>query len=103
MTNLDWLKKMTASEDEDLLLMLLEDSESEILTYTRRTSLVPGLETYVRQYALIKFNRRGMEGETSRSEAGISSSMEPIPTNIVEGIRNFRLARVNGYAFEGKS
>lgn len=102
MTDLEWMKRMTGSEDWELLNALLETAEAELLVYTRRSVLPVGLVTCKRQWALVAFNRRGMEGETSRNEGGISSSFAEIPAEIREQANAYRLARVAGKTFEAE-
>lgn len=103
MTDVQILSKITGESDEELLSLLLEISEERILALTNRSTITPGLKGAVRDYAVIAYNRMGMEGETSRSEAGISSAFVEIPKNIQDVINQNRLARVSGHAYEKKS
>lgn len=103
MTDLDILKTMTGSSDEELLTALLQVAEEEILSQTNRTVLNDNLKPYVRKWALIAYNRLGTEGEVSRSEGGISSSFAEVPADILKAIQNNRLARVGGHAYETES
>ncbi|MEF9840326.1 MAG: hypothetical protein RR791_05170 [Lachnospiraceae bacterium] len=73
-----------------------------MLSETRRTVLNSALEAAQLELAIIFFNREGTEGETSRSEGGISTSIVEIPEMIKRTISQNRLARVGGYAFEKK-
>lgn len=100
MTNLEMLKKMTGESDEELLSLLLVISEEKILSLTKRTKVIPALNPSIRDWALVAYNRRGTEGETSRSEAGISSSFAEIPADIKQAIQEYRLGRVSGHAHE---
>jgi hypothetical protein len=56
----------------------LEDAKLLILDYTNRTAdeWLPVMEVYQRQLAATLENREGTEGETTRSEGGISRSFE---------------------------
>ena len=100
MTEVEMLKKLTGESDEELLSLLLQVSEEKILSKTRRSVMITPLKPYVREWAIIAYNRLGMQGETSRSEAGISSAFAEIPKEITEGISEWRIARVGGHAHE---
>lgn len=100
MTDLEWMKITTESDNEDLLNLLLDDAEESLLAYTNRTTLPSELTVCKRRWALIAFNRRGMEGETSRSEGGISASFAEIPAELAGIVNRYRLARVGGATFE---
>ena len=103
MNNLEFLKKLTGESDEALLSFLLEDSERFVLSYTNRTKIIPGLEKTVRDLALIAINRRGTEGEASRSESGESYSFDNAPKQIYDVLGRYRLARVGGRTYENKA
>lgn len=78
----------------------LEEAEMFILSETRRTKMIPQLEFAKFQLSIILYNRSGSEGETSRSEGGISITFEDIPQNMKKMISQYRLARSGGHAFE---
>lgn len=100
MTDVEMLMKLTGESDQELLSLLLQISEEKILSKTRRTTMITQLKPYVRDWAIVAYNRLGTEGETSRSEAGISSAFAEIPKEIQEGISEYRIARVGGHAYE---
>lgn len=100
MTDLEILKTLTGEENEGLLTVLLQEAGERILSETRRTVMIQPLRSAVRSWALIAYNRMGAEGETSRTEAGISSSFAEIPKDIQDTIMNYRLARAGGKAHE---
>ena len=54
----------------------------------------------MRDLALIAYNRRGTEGEKSRSEGGESYSFDDAPKQIYDILNRYRLARVGGKAYE---
>ena len=94
MTQLEKLKIRLEIKREDvskdaLLNQLLEDTESDILDYTNRTVLLPRMESLQRELAIIYYNRLGSEGETSRSEGGISVSYE-MPESIKGRLKSYR-------------
>ncbi len=100
MTDLEILKKITGESDEELLSLLLQMSEEKILVMTNRSKIIYPLKPAVREWVIIAYNRLGMEGESSRSEAGISSSFIEIPKDIDAAIKQYRIVRVNGHAYE---
>ena len=101
--NLDYLQKMTGETDITLLKMLLMDAEEFVLAQTRRTKMIPELNKPVRDLALIAYNRRGTEGEKSRTEAGESYSFNDTPHNILSTINKYRLVAIGGVIHEAKS
>lgn len=96
------IKKEDTSQD-DLLNIILEDSEAEILDFCNRDTLLPKMEGLQRELAIIYYNRLGSEGETSRSEGGVSISYS---TDIPESIKNrliaFRRLKLVGVANANK-
>ena len=103
MEDLQILKGVTGCQDETLLASLLEMAEEEILALTNRTVLIDRLKPAKRKWALIAYNRMGIEGETSRSEGGISASFVEIPAEIKGVVEQCRIARVAGHAHEKKA
>lgn len=103
MTDVEKLKKLTGESDEELLSLLLEESEAYVLSYTNRSRLVPGLEKTVRDLAVVALNRMGTEGETGRSEAGETYSFSEAPKQIYDVLNRYRLARIGGKAHETKT
>lgn len=103
MTDIEKLKKLTGESDGKLLSLLLEDAEEYVLSYTNRTKIIPALEKTVRDLAVIALNRRGTEGEQSRSEAGESYSFNDAPKQIYDVLNRYRLARIGGRAHEIKA
>ena len=91
---------LTGCKNADLVEVVLEAAEQTILSLTNRTQLIPPLEAAHRDLAVVMINRLGTEGESSRSEGGISISFEEMPKVIQTAIETYRLARVCGHAFE---
>lgn len=88
--------------NEDEAKLFADLAEKDILRETNRTYVPAVLLSAQIDIAVIRFNRRGMEGEASRSEGSLSSSFESLPDHIVKLVRSKRLAGVGGYAFEKK-
>lgn len=100
MTDLEMLKKLTGESDDELLNLLLEMSQEKVLALTNRTKVIYPLKPAIRDWAVVAYNRMGMQGETSRSEGGISSSFAEIPKDIADSIKKYRLGRIGGHAYE---
>ncbi|QBF00051.1 hypothetical protein PMF13cell1_05647 [Blautia producta] len=103
MTDIEKLKMLTGESDEALLFLLLEEAEAFVLSYTNRTRLVSGLDKAVRDLAVIALNRRGTEGENSRSGAGETYSFDNAPKQVYDLMNRYRLARIGGKAHEIKT
>lgn len=90
-------------KDTDLLEQLLEDAEAEILDYCNRNILLPRMFGLQRELAIIYYNRLGSEGESSRSEGGVSVSYSTdIPENIKNRLMAFRRLKLVGVANANK-
>lgn len=77
---------------------LIEDAVIMVLDYTSRDVMVDAMWLYARQLAIIAFNRESTEGESSRSEGGISQSfIEDIPLNIKHSLNRYRVGKVVSY------
>lgn len=98
--DLSILKKLTGESDEELLSLLLLMAEERLLNLTNRTKMIEQLKPAKRDWAVIAYNRLGMEGEGSRSQGGISTAFVEIPEAIAGVIRATRIARVGGKAHE---
>lgn len=95
MTQLEKLKVRLPDANDDLLNQLLEDTENDILDYTNRNVLLPRMESLQRELVIIYYNRLGSEGESSRSEGGISVSYE-MPEGIKNRLKAFRRLKAVG-------
>lgn len=99
----DKLQVRLKEEDEDLLEQLLEDAEAEILDFCNRSVLLPRMFGLQRELAIIYYNRLGSEGESSRSEGGVSVSYSTeIPENIKNRLMAFRRLKLVGVANANK-
>lgn len=100
---LEDLKVLTGESDQKVLSSLILRSKNIILTETNRSTLTPALEGLQLEVALELYNRQGSEAELSRSEGGVSVSYKDgLSDTVLNGIRNHRLAKVAGRAFETK-
>ena len=84
--------------DEVKATNLINDAVILVLDYTNQDKMLDSMWLYARQLATITFNRESTEGESSRSEGGISQSfVEDIPLNIQRGLNRYRLGKVVSY------
>lgn len=98
---LEKLKQLTGESDKTVLSSLLLRAENIILSETNREKLTPALNRLLPELVIELYNRSGSEGEQSRSEGGVSVSyVDGISSHLLASIRNYRLARVSGRAFE---
>ena len=102
-SNLEKLKILTGESDEALLFLLLDDAKEHVLGYTGRTKMILVLEKTVRDLAVIAYNRRGTEGESSRSGGGESYSFDSAPKHIYDVLDRYRLVRIGGRVYEAKT
>ena len=95
------LKILTKESDEELLSLLLEQAENTILVETNRTHAPLSLVMTHLQLAKYLYTRMDNQGEVSRSEGGISITyLTELPLNIQSSIKQARLVRCGGRAFE---
>jgi len=100
---IDKLKSRLPETDKKLLNQLLEDAESEILDFCNRDVLLDKMEGLQRELAIIYYNRMGSEGESSRSEGGVSVSYSTeIPENIKARLISYRRLKAVGIANANK-
>lgn len=95
------VKLLTGRGDADELLgQLVDDAAEQALNYTHRTEVVEGMKKPIGDLALVAYNRLGTEGEKSRSEGGEKYEFLEEPGSIYDVLKGFRLARINGHAYE---
>ena len=76
--------------NEETAEVCLDMATSKVLDYIGREALPKGAESIVIQLAVIYYNRLGNEGETSRTEGGISQSFNAdIPADILRQLYNY--------------
>lgn len=98
LTELEKLKARLGikGNDEDVnLTVILEDAEDDALGYTNQEKVIGGMKSAIRDLAIVRYNQEGNEGETARSEGGISHSFEEgIPLKIKTKLDRFVLGKV---------
>ncbi|MCQ2463991.1 MAG: phage head-tail connector protein [Oscillospiraceae bacterium] len=76
--------------EDGTLNALLETAVDTILDYIGRDELPPRLESVVVQYAVILYNQMGAEGETSRSQGGVSQSfLNDLPPALLRRLKQY--------------
>lgn len=81
--------------DNELINDLIKEAEAQVLDYTGQKKLVGNMDVYVKKLAIISYNRLGLEGETQRSEGGVTNYLETgIPKDIRQGLNRYRIAKV---------
>lgn len=97
MTQLELLKgrlSITGTDEDSKLEAILEDAAFEILDHCNRDTLPLRAQALQRELAIIYYNRQGSEGESSRSEGGVSVSYSnEIPESIKKRLKSFRLLK----------
>ncbi len=106
MSQLEKLKvrlEIKENKQDDLLNTILEDAEAEILDFCNRSILLRKMEPLQRELAIIYYNRMGSEGESSRSEGGVSVSYSTeIPESIKVRLMSYKRLKAVGIANENK-
>lgn len=85
------------SDRDGELLLLLEDTKTDLLTWTNRSTLPAALESIQRQITIIRYNKQGIEGQSSHSEGSVSRSFEDLPVSMQATINQLRLLKVARY------
>lgn len=88
----DVVKRMAAPPEEAQVLAAVEDAHAACLGYLCRKELPEECELAVVRCAVAFCNRLGIEGESSHSEGGISMSVDPIPLDVIQMLKPYRLA-----------
>lgn len=97
MTQIEKLKLLLGEGvSDDMLSLLLEDAEADVMTWTNRQVIPSGLEPSVRQLVIMRYNKIGIEGQTSHSEGGVSRAFVDLPANLQQTIGQYRLLKVVG-------
>lgn len=93
MTKLDKLLVLLGNPcecNEETAEVCLSMAEDAVLDYIGRSELPKGAESIVIKLAVIYYNRLGNEGESSRTEGGISQSfVTDIPEDIKRQLYNY--------------
>lgn len=96
LVQVDKLQVLLPGANPALLALLLGDAQADVLTWTNRRTIPTGLESAVRQLVVLRYNKVGIEGQTSHSEGGVSRSFADLPPDLRQTIGSFRLLKVVG-------
>lgn len=106
MAVLDRLKLRLDIKDDKkdpLLTELLEEAKDSILDHTKRSVFIDALIPLQLKQAIYLYNALGSEGESSRSEGGISVSYQTdIPESIKSRLNAYRVLKGAKVANAGK-
>lgn len=92
MTPLERFKLLVGITDDSqdgLITALLSDAEDSVRDYIGRDEVPARLISVQVQLAVIAYNKRGAEGESSRSEGGISQSFDGLPPELLARLKNY--------------
>ena len=80
---------ITDDEQDGLITALLSDAGDSVCDYIGRDEVPARLVSVQVQLAVMAFNKRGAEGESSRSEGGISQSFDGLPPELLARLKNY--------------
>lgn len=83
------LAGITDDSQDGLITALLSDAEDSVRDYIGRDEVPARLISVQVQLAVIAYNKRGAEGESSRSEGGISQSFDGLPPELLARLKNY--------------
>lgn len=83
------LARITDDSQDGLITALLSDAEDSVRDYIGREEVPARLISVQVQLAVIAYNKRGAEGESSRSEGGISQSFDGLPPELLARLKNY--------------
>lgn len=92
MTQLERFKLLAGITDDSqdgLITALLADAADSVRDYIGRDEVPARLISVQVQLAVIAYNKRGAEGESSRSEGGISQSFDGLPPELLARLKNY--------------
>ena len=81
------------SDGDELLQEMIDSAGEDVMAYTGRTSVPTVLAGVQLDLAVIRYNQRGIEGESSHSEGGVSRSISALPPDRQLLLNDQRLAR----------
>ena len=91
MTAAERFRSITGISDgqDELISVLLGDAADAVCDFIGRDSVPERLVSVQVQLAVIAYNKRGAEGESSRSEGGISQSFDALPPDMLRRLKNY--------------
>lgn len=92
MSPLERFKLLTGITDDTqdgLITALLSGSADAVCDYIGRDEVPARLVSVQVQLAVMAYNKRGAEGESSRSEGGISQNFDGLPPEMLARLKNY--------------
>lgn len=83
------LTGITGDSQDGLITVLLSDAGDSVCDYIGRDEVPARLVSVQVQLAVMAYNKRGAEGESSRSEGGISQSFDGLPPEMLARLKNY--------------
>lgn len=80
---------ITDDSQDGLITALLSDAGDSVCDYIGRDEVPARLVSVQVQLAVMAYNKRGAEGESSRSEGGISQSFDGLPPELLARLKNY--------------
>ena len=77
------------SSETDCIMELLDEAKDAVLDLIGRDIMPERLVSVQVELAVIAYNKRGAEGQSSRSEGGISISFEDLPPLMLKRLENY--------------
>lgn len=86
------------SKDYKVLGNDLQDALSDVLDYCNRDDITGNMLLSVKDLYIIRRNQEGNEGETSRTEGGVSQTFEVgIPKKITSKLNRYRQGKMRSF------
>lgn len=87
-----------SSEDATIVSDMFDDAIQMCLDYTK-SALSDPILIQAKRLAIVMYNQQANEGETARSEGGVSQTFETgIPANIRASLSRYRVAKTRRFS-----
>lgn len=74
------------------------DAKALVLDYTNQSIMIGNMAVYAKKLAIIAYNRDGIEGESQRTEGGVTNTLElGIPLDIRQALAKYRTASLGSF------
>ena len=82
-------KKLTGCTDDELAEIYLSSAADDVCDFIKRDSVPDRLVSVQVELAVMAYNKRGAEGESARSEGGISQTFDELPPKLRERLKSY--------------
>ena len=79
---------------DNLLLLLVEQSQNEFLAYCNRDDVPALASNVIIDMCIIKYNLMGQEGYASTSFSGVSETIANYPPQLIKSLNRWRKVRM---------